>query len=102
MQKFIGYSRDKTYSQDQRRVMLREVFYAGPFMPSANNRRYVEAFGPPATKHRAEFLLQMLNRSMLSESGYLRDPGHIRHASALKLRDDIAWLQSEIKAASWT
>ena len=97
LQVFLGYSRAKKFSEDDRRATLRDVFYAGPFVHSKTNARYVEAFGAPATKHRAEFLLKMLERSHKAEDRYMQDRNHRRHAAAMKLRDDIAWLKAEIQ-----
>ena len=102
LQVFLGYSRAKKFSEDDRRATLRDVFYAGPFVHSKTNARYVEAFGAPATKHRAEFLLKMLERSHKAEDRYMQDRNHRRHAAAMKLRDDIAWLKAEIQSSTWS
>lgn len=99
LERYLGYSRQKKYTDEQRRVALRTILYSGPFAGSGSNNKYVKAFGRAGTAKRASFLLQMLGTTLESSRAALEEKGHKHHEAALKLKSDIDWLAQEIDRA---
>jgi hypothetical protein len=95
---FLKYSRAANQTDDIRKENLLRIIGAGPFIPSRQNKQYIESFFEVNSKKRVQAIIDLLEWQVSGMFWVKKNP--IRHASKIpainKAEADIEWLKSII------
>ena len=94
---YLKYSRAKDQTDHMRQHQLRKIIDAGPFIPSANNRDYVNSFGPAGTKDRVNAIIELLEWQIKGQRPRYEEnlEKFGKYIPSLeKAETDVVWLKS--------
>ena len=93
---FLKYSRAANQTDDIRKENLLRIIGAGPFIPSRQNKRYIESFFEANTEERVQAIIDLLEWQVGGMYWVKDNPA--RHANKIpalnKAEADIEWLKS--------
>lgn len=92
---YFGYStsKGKKGEPNERRSKLTDLIHA-QLLPTNENSRYVESFGPPGSRQRIMSIAELFKRQVGAQ--YYVDEGHTLWHSKRKKKSDIQWLLDKI------
>lgn len=96
---YLKYSRAKDQTDHMRQHQLRKIIDAGPFIPSENNRDYVNSFGPSGTRDRVNAIIELLKWQIKGQRPRYEEnlEKYGKFIPSLeKAETDVVWLESII------
>lgn len=91
---YLNYSRAKDQTDEARQNRLQDIINAGPFLPSEENKAYIESFGNAGSIKRVKAIISLLEWQVQGMYWVRENPEkHWKKIPALeKAERDIAWL----------